>query len=153
MHELAICQSLINQLENIAAERNAQRISLVVVGMGPLSGVEAQLLKNAYPIASAGTIAENAELVIEQLPIKVKCNDCGSESDASPNKLICKQCGNWRTTLISGDELMLMSVELEKDDPDKSHPGINKPDKTRLEKTQASHSAPELKPAANTGLH
>jgi len=158
MHELAICQSLINQLENIAAERDAQSISLVVVGMGPLSGVEAQLLKNAYPIASAGTIAEHAELVIEQLPIKVKCNDCGSESDATPNKLICKQCGNWRTTLISGDELMLMSVELEKDDPDKTHPDINKsaknkPDKSKLEKTQPSHSAAELKPAANTGLH
>jgi len=114
MHELAICQSLINQLEAIAADRDAQSISLIVVGIGPLSGVEAQLLKNAYPIASVGTVADKAEIVIEQLPIKVKCNECGQESDAAPNKLVCKQCGNWRTTLISGDELLLLSVELEK---------------------------------------
>jgi hydrogenase nickel incorporation protein HypA/HybF len=114
MHELAICQSLINQVETIASERNAQRVTSIIIGMGPLSGVEAQLLKNAYPIASAGTVAENAELIIEYLPIRVKCSLCGSESDASPNKLICKICGDWRTTLISGDELMLMSVELEK---------------------------------------
>ena len=114
MHELAICQSLIDQVEGIAMERKAQSVTTIVIGMGPLSGVETQLLKNAYPIASAGTIAEDAELVIEHLPIKVKCTQCGSESDALPNKLICKQCGDWRTTLISGDEMMLMSVELEK---------------------------------------
>jgi len=114
MHELAICQSLMNQVESIALERDAQSVTSIVVGMGPLSGVEAQLLKNAYPIASAGTIAEHAELIIENLPIRVKCSSCGCESDALPNKLVCKTCGDWRTTLISGDELMLMSVELEK---------------------------------------
>ena len=114
MHELAVCQSLMDQVENIASERNAQSVTSIVVAMGPLSGVEAQLLKNAYPIASAGTIAEDAELIIEYLPVRVKCTQCGSESEASPNKLICKQCGDWRTTLVSGDEMMLMSVELEK---------------------------------------
>ena len=114
MHELAICQSLIDQVEGIAMERKAQSVTTIVIGIGPLSGVETQLLKNAYPIASAGTIAEYAELVVEHLPIKVKCTQCGSESDALPNKLICKHCGDWRTTLISGDEMMLMSVELEK---------------------------------------
>lgn len=112
MHELAICQSLMDQVESIAAERNAHSVTSIVIAMGPLSGVEAELLKNAYPIASAGTVAENAELVIEYLPIRVKCSQCGSESDALPNKLICKQCGDWRTTLLSGDEMMLMSVEL-----------------------------------------
>lgn len=114
MHELAICQSLMDQVESIALERNAKSVTSIVVAMGPLSGVEAQLLKNAYPIASAGTVAEHAELVIEHLPVRVKCTQCGSESDVLPNKLICKQCGDWRTTLISGDEMMLMSVELEK---------------------------------------
>ena len=114
MHELAICQSLIDQVEVIALEHKAQSISSIVIGIGLLSGVEAQLLKNAYPVASAGTVAEDAELVVELLPIKVKCTQCGSESDALPNKLICKQCGDWRTTLLSGDEMMLLKVELEK---------------------------------------
>lgn len=112
MHELAICQALMNQVESIAAERNASSVVSIVVGMGPLSGVDAQLLKHAYPVASAGTVAEGAELVLQNLPIRVKCSRCGQESDALPNKLVCKDCGDWRTTLISGDELMLMSVEL-----------------------------------------
>ncbi|NNJ96789.1 MAG: hydrogenase maturation nickel metallochaperone HypA [Gammaproteobacteria bacterium] len=113
MHELAICQALINQIESIAAERNAIRAVSIVIGMGPLSGVEAQLLEHAYPVASAGSVADGAELVIEKLPVRVRCTQCDKESDVSPNKLICKHCGDWRTTLLSGDELMLMSVELE----------------------------------------
>ena len=116
MHELSICQSLMSQVESIALEHKARSVTSVVIAMGPLSGVEAQLLKNAYPIASAGTVAEHAELIVETLPIRVKCNQCGSESNATPNKLICNQCGDWRTTLVSGDELILMSVELEKSD-------------------------------------
>jgi len=112
MHELAICQSLMRQVERIALEHEAQSVISIVIGMGPLSGVEAQHLKNAYSIASADTLAENAKLIIEFLPLRVKCNQCGSESDALPNKLVCKQCGDWRTRLISGDELLLMSVEL-----------------------------------------
>jgi len=113
MHELAICQALIDQIESIAAERNANRAVSIVIGMGPLSGVEAQLLEHAYPVASAGSVAEGAKLVIETLPVRVRCTQCHKESDALPNKLICQHCGDWRTTLVSGDELMLMSVELE----------------------------------------
>ena len=114
MHELAICQALMTQVESIAAERNARNVVTIVVGMGPLSGVEKQLLQHAYPVASAGTIAEGAELVIENLPLRIRCTQCGKESDVQPNKLVCGHCGDWRTSVISGDELMLMSVELEK---------------------------------------
>lgn len=114
MHELSLCQALMQQVENIAQEREAESVTEIVIGLGPLSGVEAQLLKNAFPIASVGTVAETAKLIINDLPLRVKCGHCGAESDVAPNKLLCKNCGDWRTTLISGDELMLMSVELEK---------------------------------------
>jgi hydrogenase nickel incorporation protein HypA/HybF len=114
MHELAICQSLMDQVQDIAMERNAQSVTSIVISMGALSGVEVQLLKDAYTVARAGTVAEHADLVIEHVPVRVKCSLCNTESEVPPNKLVCKQCGDWRTTLVSGDELMLMSVELEK---------------------------------------
>ncbi len=113
MHELAICQSLINQLEQIVIEREAMSVERVVLGIGPLSGVEAQLLENAYPIASAGSCAEAAQLQIQILPVRVRCPECGCESEVPQNKLGCQQCGNWRTELVSGDEMLLLSVELE----------------------------------------
>lgn len=120
MHELAICESLMSQVEEIARSRNKNKVCSIVIGLGPLSGVEACLLQNAYTIACADSIASDAELVIEQLPLIVRCSQCGVESQVIPNRLVCKHCGDWRTTLISGDEMMLMSVVLE-DESDDTH--------------------------------
>ncbi len=124
MHELSICQSLIRQLQQIVVEHGALSVDQVVLGIGPLSGVEAQLLLNAYPIASAGSCADGAEISIQTLPVTVRCPECGHESEVPVNKLSCRQCGNWRTELLSGDEMLLLSVELERSpeniDADKS---------------------------------
>lgn len=114
MHELAVCQGLMTQVEQIAQRENAERVTRILLNIGPLSGVEARLLADAFPIASAGSVAEGAQLVIEQLPIRVACLSCGAESDASANRLLCGACGDYRTRLLSGDEMLLTSLELER---------------------------------------
>lgn len=114
MHELAICQALLEQVEGIARQR-AARVSRVRVSVGPLSGVEPRLLESAYALACAGTAAEGSELDIDEAPVRVRCRECGAESAASANRLLCGACGGWRTELASGDELLLMKVELSGD--------------------------------------
>jgi hydrogenase nickel incorporation protein HypA/HybF len=116
MHELSVCQSMLSQIEAVALENQARRVLRVTLQIGPLSGVEPQLLQQAFPIASAGSIAEQAVLEIELLPIRVQCQQCGTESEALVNKLICGKCGHWQTRLLSGDEMLLASLELEKSD-------------------------------------
>ena len=113
MHELSVCQALLRQLESIAREQRATRVTQVVIQIGTLSGVEPELLRQAYPIASAGTLAAAAELVLETAPIRVHCSACGADSTATANRLLCAACGDYRTELISGDELLLTHVELE----------------------------------------
>lgn len=112
MHELAVCQSMLRQVEEIASREEAVSVERIIIQIGPLSGVVPDLLKQAFTIARAGTKAANAELVTETQKIRVHCLQCGYESDAQPNRLICSQCGDFRTQLISGDELLLSSVEL-----------------------------------------
>jgi hydrogenase nickel incorporation protein HypA/HybF len=112
MHELSVCQALIEQVQNVARANNAAAVSRVVLRIGPLSGVEPKLLEQAFPLARAGTVAAEAALEIESLPIRVRCERCGAETNASANRLLCGQCGDWHTQLLSGDELLLASVEL-----------------------------------------
>ncbi|WP_462322155.1 hydrogenase maturation nickel metallochaperone HypA/HybF [Halochromatium sp.] len=109
MHELSVCMSLLEQVERIAQEHGAERVLLRI---GPLSGVEAPLLANAYPLAAAGTIAEHARLDMEPAPVRVHCVDCGAESEATPNQLLCASCGSYHTKLTSGDEMLLASLEM-----------------------------------------
>ena len=113
MHELSVCLSLLQQVETIAAERNATRVTAITLSIGPLSGVEPELLENAYPLAAAGTVAEEAQLIVETADIVVRCSQCDSETTVTPNKLLCGSCGDFRTQLVSGDELTLMRVELD----------------------------------------
>ena len=114
MHELSICQNIISQVAQIAHENNALSVTKVIVQIGPLSGVEAPLLEHAFPIASAGSIAQDAQLEAQILPIRVHCNICGNENEAAVNRLLCSACGAWQTSLLSGDEMLLKSIELEK---------------------------------------
>ncbi len=121
MHEFAVCQDMLRQIETIAADEQAAAVEVITVRIGPLSGIEPQLLSQAFPLAAAGTVAENAELIIEALPIKVKCQLCGAETEAKANRLICGQCGDYHTQLLSGDEMLLASLELLKEPQEAVH--------------------------------
>ena len=112
MHEYSVCLALLEQVERIAREHRARRVDRIVLQLGPLSGVEAPLLEHAWPLAAAGSIAVDAELVIDTAPVRVRCTQCGAESEAQANRLLCASCGDYRTRLISGDEMLLANLEL-----------------------------------------
>lgn len=113
MHELSVCLSLLEQVQAIAAQRGAARVSRIELKVGPLSGVESALLQSAWPMAAAGTIATDADFIVKETGIVVRCSVCNAETDVQPNRLVCGDCGNFRTTVVSGDEMILQSVELE----------------------------------------
>lgn len=111
MHELAICQALIIQVEDIA-RKHAADVEAIWIGVGPLSGVEPRLIERAYLLVAQGGRASEAQLHIQSLPVRVVCSSCGTHSDVTPNNLVCTACGDWRTTLLCGDELSLLRVQL-----------------------------------------
>lgn len=112
MHELSICLALLEQVQQLAKEHGASRVDRIQLRIGPLSGVEPALLEHAYPLVAAGTIAAQAELVIEGIPVRVHCQDCGQDSEASPSRLLCGVCGGYHTRLIQGSEMLLANLEL-----------------------------------------
>jgi hydrogenase nickel incorporation protein HypA/HybF len=113
MHEMSVCLALLDQVSAIAADRQAPRATRIELDIGPLSGVEADLLRNAWPIASAGSIAAGADLIINSADVVVRCTQCGTETEVRPNRLVCGSCGDFRTTVVTGDEMILRRVELE----------------------------------------
>ena len=115
MHELSICASLLGQVMRVADEQRARRIISITVRIGPLAGIEPELLEFAYPLASAGTVAAGSRLIIERAQVRVRCRECGALSEAQCTRLLCGSCGSWRVQLLAGDELLLVSVEPERD--------------------------------------
>lgn len=112
MHELAVCQALLTEVERVAREAaGAGPLARILVRIGPLSGVEPRLLERAFGVARAGTLAADATLCIEDASVRVECLECHRQSDASANRLLCAHCGHWRTRVVSGDELTLQRLE------------------------------------------
>ncbi len=112
MHELAVSLALIDEAERVAREHGAQRIAHLRVLVGPLSGVDGEQLARAYAVARAGTLSAEATLEWAPTPVCVHCEECGTRSEVTMQRLLCAACGSWRTRVISGAELTLQSVEL-----------------------------------------
>jgi hydrogenase nickel incorporation protein HypA/HybF len=112
MHELAICQGMINQVEQIAQQQGAASVDQIVLSLGVLSGVEAPMLKRAFEIARMGTVAQGAELEIRTGPVVVECRKCGNSNEARANRLLCDACGGWQVNVMQGDEMLLLEVGL-----------------------------------------
>ena len=113
MHELSVCLALLDKVMSIAEEREARRVTRIELTVGPLSGIETDLLENAWPIASAGTLADGADFVVDAAPIVVHCSHCDRESSAQSNRLVCGHCGAYQTRVVTGEEMILQRVELE----------------------------------------
>jgi hydrogenase nickel incorporation protein HypA/HybF len=113
VHELAVAQALVEQVDAVIDQHGAMQASLIRVRIGPLAGVVPALLATAFPLAAAGSRMEHAELDLVDAPIRVRCQTCGAETEAAMNRLICGACGDWQTQVVSGDELLLESIELE----------------------------------------
>lgn len=113
MHELSVAQALVEQLDGIARAHEAQAIASFRVRIGPLAGVVPELLESAFGLAAAGSLAERAAMELIVAPVQVRCQTCGAKTEAAMNRLLCGACGDWHTQLVSGDELILESVELQ----------------------------------------
>jgi hydrogenase nickel incorporation protein HypA/HybF len=111
VHELSVCQALLTQVAAIAEAHGALLVECITIEIGPLSGTEPTLLLNAFYTMRTGP-ASAATLLIEHCVVRVNCLECGSRSETPANRLVCGQCGGWRTRVIAGDELRLMSVKL-----------------------------------------
>ncbi len=102
---------MLQQVLAVAASNDMPEVGRIMLRIGPLAGVEPDLLRAAFPIVAAGTPCEGAIVAIEIMAIEVRCRRCGSISTVRPNRLLCAGCGEWQVSLLSGDEMLLVGVE------------------------------------------
>jgi hydrogenase nickel incorporation protein HypA/HybF len=112
MHELSLCEDIIDQLTALTRRHGAKAVAQVSVRIGALAGVEPMLLEHAFRSACIDTVAEQAEFHTEWVNARIRCRACGMEAETASNDLRCPTCGDHDTQLTHGDELTLASVEL-----------------------------------------
>jgi len=113
MHELSIVANLFEILEREAKEKKAKKITAIKLQIGQLSGIVPELFRSAFEIYKKETVAADAELEIDIVPFKVKCQKCKTEMTKEDFILTCDQCGSNDIKSLCGTELLLETIELE----------------------------------------
>lgn len=113
MHEYSIVQNLLDLCEQNAAANGATKVHKVIVGIGEMSSVEPSLFKTAFDTFKQDTIADGAVMDIQRLPLKAECFDCGADFAPTISNFLCPNCSSPNTRVVSEDELLLLSLEIE----------------------------------------
>ena len=126
MHEFSMAQSAIRKILEIAGEYRAKKDKYVKLVVGELTFLNIDQLKFALNTLSKGTILENCmfDVVVEKL--KVRCRDCGFESECKYDgeeyhvpdildltlNLICPKCKSLNIDILSGRSFTIKNMKI-----------------------------------------
>jgi hydrogenase nickel incorporation protein HypA/HybF len=122
MHEFSFAYNIFKVAEATALRYNAKKISEVYLEIGELTLIVPELLKQSFKMATAGSIADGAELRIEITPGKIKCRECGKISTVSLSEeaqltglqlFQCKYCKSKNTEIIEGKKANVKNIKIQ----------------------------------------
>jgi hydrogenase nickel incorporation protein HypA/HybF len=109
VHELSMCEAIARAVDVHAGGRPVQSVT---VRIGHLRQVVPETLEFSWSMVTSTTVLEGTELRVEHVPAVVTCDACGATTTLDAPVLACGDCGARAVTLISGDELLIASLQL-----------------------------------------
>ncbi|PLX85226.1 MAG: hydrogenase maturation nickel metallochaperone HypA [Desulfuromonas sp.] len=113
MHEVGITRSIVEIAERTAREEGAKKVLSVTVAIGALSGVVPEAVEFCFEACTRGTMLEKARLIVERVPGRGRCADCGGEPEIDPYTFDCPACGAFGLERLQGDELKILEMEID----------------------------------------
>jgi hydrogenase nickel incorporation protein HypA/HybF len=114
MHEIRIAEDLSAIVLKVAANENLSRVNRVNISFGTMIQVIPEIFERAFMECVRNSIAHGAELSVELLPTKIRCNLCGEESGLEGIDFRCNMCGSSDLKIVQGKEMFVKSIEGEK---------------------------------------
>lgn len=109
MHELSICAAIVGIVEQHAEGRRVERVRLDV---GALRQVVPDTLAYSWEIVVSDTPLAGSVLDVNEIPAVIECAECGCSTTVDVPVFRCP-CGSRDTTVVSGHELLVRSLDLE----------------------------------------
>lgn len=113
MHELSLCEGVLQVLQDNAKSQGYQRVKAVWLEIGVLSGVEVEALRFGFDVVTRGSLADNARLVIIDVPGEAWCMQCSKNVPAKQRFDACPDCGSYQLQVVSGEEMRIKELEVE----------------------------------------
>lgn len=119
MHELGLARPMIETVIESAELAGAKQVKRVYISIGLARDVVPELMDMTFKRLTKDTIAEGAELIVNQVPVSERCEDCGMvfpinlRDEATWH---CPRCGSRHYKLHSGREFAVDRIEVIKED-------------------------------------
>ena len=91
MHELSFVNNLIDILDAQVRDPDINNIKSVSLQIGALHGVVPEILDFYFKLAEKNDKLKDAQLIIEQVPIRIQCNDCMEQHNIEEPLMICSK--------------------------------------------------------------
>ena len=115
MHEVSIALSILDIVLAKCAEVEGRKIDVVRVRIGEAAGVMPDALSFAFDVAKTDTMAGEAQLVIETVPLGGMCTACGrgfTLQEARYN-FACPLCSSESIEINRGREMEIVDMEID----------------------------------------
>ncbi len=112
MHEFSVARSICNIAIEEARRHCVERVTGICVEVGVMRQVVPELLRTAFDIAAKETILQGAKLEIHDVPVTIKCHDCGQFAASATLQVQCVHCGSTNIEINGGNELMVSSIRV-----------------------------------------
>jgi hydrogenase nickel incorporation protein HypA/HybF len=109
MHELSICNAIAS---TAARHAEGRPVTQVTVRIGHLRQIVPDALQFSWGVVSGATGLADAELVIEEVPVVLECRSCTARTTLDLPLLACGSCGGFDVKLLSGEELLVVSIDV-----------------------------------------
>lgn len=115
MHELVVISNIFKAIKNAASKNNLVKVSKVKLQVGKLRQLEESMLRFAFDTISKETVAQGAQLELDYIPVVMFCTVCSSSFEVKGKKYICPSCESSDLQLLKGKEVILESIEGERE--------------------------------------
>lgn len=109
MHELSITRNVVSI---VSAQANGRTVCRVTLAIGRLSGIEAEAIRFCFDLVAQGTAVEGAELVIDEVEGRGRCDACEREVQIDDLIAVCPCEKRQPLRIIAGEELVVRSMEV-----------------------------------------
>ena len=113
MHELSICQSILNTIEAELDNKGIENIREIHLKVGMLACIEPEILKNVFQFIKADTAFQDSELFIDVIEVSAECKNCGNKFKVEKYIFVCPLCGEPASNITEGRELLISKIILE----------------------------------------
>jgi hydrogenase nickel incorporation protein HypA/HybF len=112
MHELALCQGLMDLLVEQGRAHGFTEVRSVKLAIGALGHVDPEALAFCFDVVTAGTLAEGAVLQIERPDGTAHCVACEIDVTITSRLDACPRCGGAQLLVTGGQDMQLRELEV-----------------------------------------